>query len=483
MNILLVDDDANSRASLARFIKLQGYTIDECQDGEEALRQMNQKRYHLVLSDVKMPRMDGLQLLNRIKQSKQFRDTVVVLITGYGDIKSAVTAIKEGAYDYVSKPVQIEELSAILERISEYLTLKIEHSELKEHFDRQVQEATNDIKKELDDIKKAYAKEVGTAHIGIYSSTLRQVFELAEKLHSNPDIPVLIEGETGTGKEVVARYIHYGYGDTTASFVALNCAAISPQLFESELFGYEGGAFTGGSPKGQKGKIELAHGGSIFLDEITQLSTDYQAKLLRVIQEKEYYRVGGIKKMEANVRFICSTNQNVVKSVTDGTIRKDLYYRLNVGYISVPPLRERQEEIIPLTKIFLEQLSEQKKSRYADITPEAQKILLDYSWPGNIRELKSVIERIVLLWDDTAVRPTHLEFLTSPDHSIHLQQAIYPTLSTADIPLPEQGFNLDEWILTTVKKALDKHNGNRTAAAQYLGISRSVLYTYLKNIK
>jgi len=460
-----------------------GHQVEECCDGSEALTLLKKEPFHLVLTDIKMPGMDGYELLRHIKKSHEFKDIVVVLITGFGGIKGAIKAIKEGAYDYVLKPVQIDELVALTERISEYIYLKQEHHILKDNFDRQVSEATRDVERELENVKKAYAREVGIAGIGIFSAKLRWVFQTAQKLHKNPDIPVLIEGETGTGKELIARYIHYGEGEITSPFVEINCAAISPTLFESELFGYEAGAFTGGNPKGQKGKIELAQGGTIFLDEISELTVDYQAKFLRVIEEKEYYRVGGLKKIKADVRFICSTNQDIKKKVENGSFREDLYYRLNVGYIKVPPLRERREEIIPLIDMFLKQLAEQKKARFTIIRAKARKLLEEYHWPGNVRELKNALERIALLWDDTEIKPEYLLFLTG-NEELHLRKKEFQEKQyLARISLPVHGFKLKELISEVVYKAFEKHRYNKVKTAKYLGISRSSLYNHLKRMK
>ncbi len=480
MNILIVDDDEGIRKTVSNFLTRAGHKVFECESGKETLKILKNENVHIVLSDILMPGMDGNELLKRIKKSPDFKETIVILITGYGNVKGAVEAMRNGAYDYLLKPINIRELITIIERISEYLTLKKEHKELSVNFDKRLKSATKEIKKELEDIKKAYAQEVGTAEIGLYSENIRRVFRIAKRLHNNPDIPVLIEGETGTGKEIVARYIHYAKGDVTTAFIGINCPAITPNLFESELFGYEAGAFTGGNPKGQKGKIELAGNGTIFLDEIGELPPEYQAKLLRVIQEREYYKVGGLRKLKTNARFIFATNQDIKKKLSEGAFRKDLYYRLKVGHIIIPPLKERTEEIIPLAKMFLLQLKEQKKTNIGSITSSAIEILKKHNWPGNVRELKSTIERIALLWDDVELKPEHLEVLFQDTKQI----ANIPQKNTISGLLSEnENFELNKWILTTVKEALIKHNWNKTATAQYLGISRGSLYTYIKLLK
>jgi two-component system, NtrC family, response regulator AtoC len=482
MNILVVDDSIESRRSVARFLEDLGHLVMQSGDGQEALAKLQREKIQMVFSDVRMPRMDGFELLDRIKNSPELKDLMVVLFTGHGDVKDAVEAMRNGAYDYLLKPVDVNELHIITERIQEYLVLKEQNKTLTDRFDQAVQDATDDIRKDLEDLRMAYAQEVGTAQIGIYSDKIREVFKTAKRLHKKREIPVLIEGETGTGKEIVARFIHYGRGDVTSPFVAINCAAISPNLFESELFGYEAGAFTGGNPKGQKGKIELAREGTIFLDEIGEMAPDYQAKLLRVIQEGEFYRLGGLKKITSDVRVICATNKDVRKGTADGTFRQDLYYRLNIGFIKIPPLRERPEEILPLAEMFVFELYNKNRTRFQKISPEAAKILEGYDWPGNVRELNNTIERAALLWDDVELQPSHLDFLLQPI-PVDIQQngSIGPP-SFANIPLPEESLDLNEWSLDIVERALKKYSWNKSRTAEYLGITRSVLYTFLERI-
>ncbi len=485
MKILLVDDDLHSRQSLAGFLTSLNHDVTECYDGKNALENLSKNRFNLVLSDICMPNMDGNELLKHIRKADKWRDLIVILITGYGDVKNAVEAMKMGAYDYMLKPINVEELAKVMDRISEILSLKEENKELKQHFEKRVNEATKDVKNELSELKKAFAREVGIGSLGIFSKTMIQVFETAEKLHNKKDIAVLIEGETGTGKEVIARYIHHGKEIDTSPFVGLNCAAISQNLFESELFGYESGAFTGGNPKGQIGKLELAKNGSIFLDEIAELATEYQAKLLRVIQEREYYRIGGLKKFDTNARFICATNRNIKDSLADGTFREDLYYRLNVGYVKIPPLRERKEEILPLANMFLSQLNKEKKTTFLKISSGAVKVLKSHVWPGNVRELKNAIERIALLWDEKEIKSHHLQFIFSEDLPVVLPKKEVEEekeINIKDIPLPGNGIDLDKWTLDLVRRTLEKFNGNKTDAAKFLGISRNVLYTYLKKL-
>ncbi len=479
MKILLVEDSQSIRKSLVEFLVELGHTVSQAADGKDGWQSVQTDNPHLILSDIRMPNMDGHDLLKHIKSDKKFQDIPVVLFTGHGDVKGAVQAMKVGAYDYLLKPVNIQELAVIINRIEEYLQLRFEHKKLKEDFSREVDAATQDVKSELLETRKALASVVGTDNIGVYSDVLKQVFEDAAKLHENPDIPVLIEGETGTGKELIARYIHYGDGVSTTPFIPLNCAAISDTLFESELFGYEAGAFTGGNPKGQKGKLELAQDGSLFLDEITEMAFEHQAKLLRMLQEREFYKVGGLKRMNTEARFICATNQNAIQAVEEGRLRQDLYFRLNIGYLRIPPLRERQDEIVPLAMHFLQELKEKKRTTFSGIHPEAKKLLASYDWPGNIRELKNTIERVLLYWDETEILPEHLNAIFL--HTIPVQKTEKKPIAES-VAIPEDGLDLNQHILDLVAEALETHGGNKTKTAQNLGISLRVLQTYLKKL-
>ena len=480
MRILLVEDNASVRQSLMEFLISLEYSVDECADGREALDFLEHHHADLVLSDVQMPNMTGHDLLVKIKSSKKLKHIAVILITGYGDIRHAVQMMREGAYDYLLKPVNILELDAVLKRYMQYRELEKAHHELKHSFNVKLEEATRDIQRELVEIRKVFAEQIGTVKIGIYSNPMRRLLETAEKLHASPDIPVLIEGETGTGKELIAHYIHFGKGDSITPFVGLNCAALTASLFESELFGYEPGAFTGGQPKGQKGKLELAQHGSLFLDEITEMPVEHQAKLLRVIQEREYFGVGGVKPKSANCRFICATNQPIQTLVREGRFRQDLFYRLNIGYLRIPPLRERREEILPLAQLFLDQIGQRKKTKFRDIHPDACEILETYSWPGNVRELKNVIERIILYWDEEVMLPVHFQSslnLANPE-----EEPFQQPINLNKIEIPERPIRLNEITLEIVRQALERFGNNQTRTAQYLGISVRVLHTYLKKL-
>lgn len=484
IKILLVDDENESRTSVAEFLRELGHQVIECGDGSCALTAFCEQEFHMVLTDIKMPGMSGLELLRAIRSSPGGAEVDVVLFTGYGDMETAIQALRAGAYDYLLKPINIEELVQVTERIGEHQHLRKENEVLTRRFSVAVQEATEETRRELLRLQEAYRRIIGLGRIGVFSRAMKEVFRQAQKLHADRSIPVLIEGETGTGKEVVARYIHYGEGEVTAPFIDINCAALTPTIFESELFGYEGGAFTGGLTRGQRGKMDLAEGGTLFLDEIAEIPVDLQAKLLRVIQEKEFYRVGGLKKIKIDVRIICSTNVNLEQECQEGSFRQDLYYRLNVGRIYIPPLRERVDDILPLATMFLDELAREKGTHFRSISDEAAGMLRSYSWPGNVRELKNAMEWVALMWDDTELKPCHLGILegTRKDHVPGPVLASGPVLDYRNYTLPPDSLPLEELTNNIIRKALQMHRGNKTRTAKYLGISRRSLYCRLKHL-
>ncbi len=319
--------------------------------------------------------------------------------------------------------------------------------------------------------------------IGFFSPQMKQIVEQAGLIHADRTVPVLIEGETGVGKEIIARYIHHGPRGSQRPFVDINCAAITPTIFESELFGYEGGAFTGCRPGGQKGKIAMADGGTLFLDEIAEIPPSIQAKLLRVIQEREYFPVGGLNKRRADVRLICATNADLEECVRRGGFRKDLFYRLEAIRIAIPPLRRRREDILPLARLFLASLARQKGKRFQSISPQAEEMLLACSWPGNVRQLRNLIERAVVMCDGVELRPEHLSLPHSQagqdqeGGSPAAEQA--PGLET----LPPDRLDLQSLNRRIILRALEMHGGNITETAAYLGMSRRSLSYRLKKMR
>lgn len=466
--------------AISGFLTYQlGHDVTECTDSSEALALYEKHSYPLVVSDVRMPGIDGIHLTRYIKEKPHSRFTDIVLITGHGSMDLAIQALRAGAYDFLLKPIDVEELATIVARSEEHLSLLKENVDLKHHFNQKVDQATSEVREKYERIKSAYSKIVGVGNIGIFSPRMRDVRDLAEKLHLDRSLPVLIEGETGSGKEVVARLIHYGGGEITSPFVSINCTAIPANLFETELFGYEEGAFTDAKKKGTIGKFELAQGGTIFLDEIGDLPYEIQPKLLRVLEERSIYRVGGLKKIDLDIRVICATNQNLLEKVKQGRFREDLYYRLNVGYIQVPPLRERKEAIAPLAQMFLVQFAEKKNRRFRFLHRDTVKILEEYPWPGNIRELQNTIERVILLYDDIEIRPEHIRFLTHGENSLAGSPSVGPYLQLGKITLPPGTLDLKSLEEEIVHKALRKFNGNKTKTAEYLGLTRSALRSKL----
>ncbi|MCK4762792.1 MAG: sigma-54-dependent Fis family transcriptional regulator [Candidatus Aminicenantes bacterium] len=488
MRILLIDDEDISRGAIFNFLNNQlGHEVTECGSAAEALKIYKTAPFPLIISDIRMPGMSGIDLLEHIKKLPEGKFTDFVLVTGYGSMESAVQALRSGAYDYLLKPINIEELANLIEKIEEHITLLRENMEYKFHFDKKVDEAAGTCKEQFKELQKAFSKIVGTGGIGFFSQKMEDIKELALKLHADRAVPVLIEGETGTGKDVIARLIHYGQGDVMAPFISINCTAIPPTLFETELFGYEEGAFTDARKKGATGKFELAQGGTILLDEIGDLPLEIQPKLLRILEERAFYRVGGVKKIKLDIRIICATNQDLEEKIKAGKFRQDLFYRLNVGRVYAPPLRRRKEEIAPLAQMFLQRLAVEKKKGFRSFQEESSAILESYDWPGNIRQLQNTIERVVLLYDDTYVRAEHLDFLSgeaasgtvgagSPENQAAPSFSLHP----GQIELPPLRLNLKELEEEIVRKVLEKFAGNKTRAAAYLGLTRSALRSKIK---
>lgn len=473
MKILLVDDERESRSFLANYLTLQGHSIIECDSGEEALAVYKENRFQMVLSDIKMNGISGIELIEEIKSLDIVPKADLVLYTGFVDVSLAISALRAGAYDYLTKPINFEELRSILERVEEHQVLLYENKVLTEHFDEKVKEATKDAEYQLTQLKQLVAKQADIDNVGVFSSVMKDLVKHAQQYHTDRTVPVLIQGETGVGKEVIAKIIHYGNVENPGPFVDINCAAISPTLFESELFGYEGGSFTGGVAKGQKGKFDIASGGTLFLDEIIELPLELQAKLLRVLEEKSFYRVGGLKKIRTDVRIIGTANLDFEEQIEEGMFRRDLYYRLKVGRIFIPPLRERKEDILPLSLMFLKELSKRRGKHFTNISEQTAKFLLSYQWPGNVRELRNAMEWVSFMYDDDELKLEHLSNLTA--------KGVGDKKET--ISLPVKPIVLDQHIDGLVEEALKVYNGNKTKAANHLGISVRALYYRLERMK
>lgn len=483
MKILLVDDEQHSRQAMLWFLKRQNHEVTECASGEEAMAKFSPEEFPLVLSDVQMPGMSGNQLAAAIKSQPNSWQTDVVLFTGHADLSSAVTALRAGVYDYLEKPINVEELASVIERVAEHQALLRENKNLTERFQAEVNAATEETRRELVYVKQIVAESI-IGSVGVFSESMKAIVRQAKKLHTDRSIPVLIEGETGTGKEIIAKIVHYGSDFnplSAAPFVDINCAALAPTLFESELFGYESGSFTGSMAKGAKGKFDLAYGGTLFLDEIGEIPLDLQGKLLRVLQEKEFFRIGGLKKIKTNIRVIGATNVSLEQCIEKGTFRKDLYFRLKVAHIIIPPLRKRKEEILPLANLFLQKYSQQKKKDFTAIASQTANILEAYGWPGNVRELQNIIEYATFAYNDTELRPEHITGLLAQPCEL---PSLLPNRSgMLEIPFPLQGYSLKSYTEDIIMKVLAAHHGNQSATADYLKISRRALSYRLEEMR
>lgn len=441
--ILIVDDDRLLQNSLKKILS-ENYDPLIAGSGEEALSLLRKNPIDLVLLDIGLPGMDGIETLKQIRSME--KDLLIIMMTAYEDIKTVITSIKMGAHDYLVKPLDIEMLELIIEKALGTLRLK----------------------KEVAELRKFYFNKFNIANIIGESEAFKKVLEFADKVAKGYDTTVLLEGESGVGKEVIARFIHHRSNRFDKPFVGINCGAISKDLLESELFGYAKGAFTGGLQEGKKGKIEMADSGTLLLDEISELQTSAQVKLLRFLEEREFYPVGGTEKKKVDVRVIAATNKSLELQAKAGAFREDLYYRLNVAKIVIPSLQERKADIIPLTLFFMNKFNEKFNKSFRGIAPAAEQILVQYPWKGNIRELKNTVERVILMEEGDNIEPDHLAFLTFPYHTSQRQEDL-------SIKIPPEGLNLDELTRQLIIQALELSGSNRTRAAQLLGISRPTL--------
>jgi two-component system NtrC family response regulator len=447
--ILIIDDEKVQREMLAGFLNKQGYRTVAVEDGVKGLERFSAGSFDLVLSDFRMPGMDGLALLKEMKRRNP--EAVVIMMTAYGTVNTAVAAMKEGAYDYLTKPIDLDELVLRIQRVEREALLKRENRELKEELRR-----------------KFRADFIITA-----SGKMEEALNLVGRVAPS-QATVLILGESGTGKELFARAIHYASPRAGQPLVKVNCAALPENLLESELFGHEKGAFTGAVAR-RVGRFEQADGGSIFLDEIGDLSPALQAKLLRVLQEKEIERVGSSQTLKIDVRLIAATNRNLEEAIRKGAFREDLYYRLNVVTLTLPPLRERKEDIPILIDHFLKKYSRENKKEVVSTTKEVRDLLMQYEYPGNVRELENVIERAVVLCRGNT--------LTLQDLPLNLRggkMEMSPGEQREGGSLPKTIENLERQLILS---ALERSGGIQTRAAEELGINERVLRYKMKKYK
>jgi DNA-binding NtrC family response regulator len=480
LRTLLIDDEQDVRLSLSKFLGKLGHEVVCADDGMAGLREFHSSAFDLVITDIRMPGMDGLELLRRIKTIEKSPVDVIV-ITGHGDMENAIRALKYGAYDYLQKPINVRELAITIDRSVEYARLRNQYIKLKQEFEERVALETRGFRGETEQLRAAYLEEVGLSGLGVYSEAMRQVICQAEKYSRDRSVPVLIEGESGTGKELVARYIHYyGESGSFSPFVAVNCGAVTQELFEGELFGHEPGAYTGATTRGRMGKLEAAHGGTIFLDEVGETPFAAQVKLLRVLEEKRLYRVGGVTEIPVDIRVISATNKDLEREVAENRFRLDLFYRINTGRIEIPPLRQRKDDILPLALKFAERAYARHGRRFSGFTPKAERFLLSFEWPGNVRQVKNVMERLALLLPDDRVDHRDLSSIADLQMTRSAPSFEPHALDDRDFELPAGGLDLESLISRIIAKALERHQGNQTNTALYLGISRRVLQGRLK---
>lgn len=441
--ILIVDDEESIRLNLSRYFRVNGYNALTAEDGRGAIEICKSTPIDVVLLDLRLPDSSGIDILKQIKELSP--STAVIIITAYGDVETAVTAMKMKAENFVLKPVDLYSLRVIVDRCIE-------------NYRNQA---------EIQYLKKKVLKLEGVGSI----DSLRQppeVYHAIQLLAENPSTNVLILGETGTGKGMIARIIHDSSIRNTKAFVDINCAGLSGELLESELFGHEQGAFTDAKSR-KRGLLEVADGGTIFLDEVGEMSLSVQAKLLKVLEQRSFRRVGGTQNIEIDVRLITATNSNLEKASKEGRFRQDLYYRLNVIPIVLPPLRERRSDILPLAKIFLDEFNKQFQKKIRGFSSEAESMLMYYSWPGNIRELKNVIERAVLLSVDESIIPADL-----PDN---FRSRVYTAKASSN--------EKEDWAIESIEKkhietVLSACDNNHTKAAAMLNIHRTTLIKKIK---
>jgi len=441
--VLVVDDERNQREMLVGFLIKKGYQAMGCQNAIEALSIIKEQPVDLVLTDHQMPEMTGHELLTQIKKINP--EILVILFTAYGTVETAVKAMQEGAYHYLTKPVDLQELTAILKKGTDYLQVREENREL----------------------RKILQERFSFDQIVSASSQMEAVLNLVTRV-APTDTTVLIRGESGTGKELIAQAIHFHSKRANRPLIKVNCAALPETLLESELFGHEKGAFTGALNL-RRGRFEESEGGSIFLDEIGDISLSTQAKLLRVIQDKSFQRLGSNKTIQANCRILAATNRDLEKSIQEGSFREDLYYRLNVVPILIPPLRERKADIPKLIEHFLEKFGLKCHKPIKGLTREARDILLKYNYPGNIRELENIIERAVVL--------TRHQVIDEDDLPIQMRPSPAEEIS---IDKNHSGNQLEITERKLLMKALENNEWVQTRAAEELGISERVLRYKMK---
>ncbi len=448
--ILIVDDEQDTRYLLTEILKNGGYAVSAMSDGPSAIEEARKNPFNLAFVDLKMPGMDGIEVIKQIHKIDP--DLMIILLTGYGTIDSAVRAMKAGAYDYITKPFPVDEILMTAGRALEHQRLQTENIIL----------------------KKTLANRYKFENIIGASKSMDKMYEIIERV-ADSDSTVLIQGESGTGKELVARTIHFNSPRKDGPFIPINCGAIPEGLLESELFGHEKGAFTGAVAT-RLGRFELANGGTIFLDEVGEMPPALQVKLLRVLQSREFERVGGTKTIKVDIRILAATNQDLEEALKSGKFREDLYYRLNVVQIHIPPLRERKDDVPLLLDHFVVFFNERKKKNIQGFSSDAMKLLMDYRWPGNVREIENLIERLAILKGSGIIEAQDLPEKIS---------TVYPITASGPISrFPDEGVDLtmeiNEFENRLILSAMEKANGVKSRAAHLLRLNRTTLVEKMK---
>ncbi len=439
-NVLVVDDEKNIRAGLGKAIELDGHNVVLAEDGQQALDLLEEEEIDLIIADLKMPRVSGEELLRRVVES--YPTLPVIILTGHGTIETAVQAMRDGAYDFLTKPVNLDRLSLLVKRALSTRELALQHRALQEEVQQ----------------KRQFANIIGK------SAEMKRIFDVVRQV-APTRASVLITGESGVGKELIADAVHQMSNRNDKPFVKVHCAALSESLLESELFGHEKGAFTGAVAR-KRGRFELAHLGSIFLDEIGEIAPTVQIKILRVLQEKTFERVGGEQTLEVDVRIISATNKDLKREIERGTFREDLFYRLNVVNIHIPPLRERKEDIPILVSAFIKEFATENAKQVEGIDAKARALLYTYSWPGNVRELRNSIESAVVMAKGSIITPDDLPpSIASDTESNYVRVQLGATLADAEKEL--------------IRANLAANNGNKSRTAEVLGIGRKTLHRKL----
>lgn len=449
--ILIIDDEKLIRWTLEQHLTKEGYEVVTAETAEKGMEAVSEEEPDLVLLDNRLPNMTGLEMLERLNPKE--RGIMVIMITAYGMVETAVKAMKLGAYDYISKPFNLEEITFVIKKALEAGSLR------------------NQVKQLTQECRGRIAAIIGECE------QMKKVKNLILKIANSEATTVLIQGESGTGKELVAKAIHAASSRADRPFMAINCAAVPLTLLESELMGYEKGAFTDAKAL-KKGLFELANGGTVFLDEIGDMDMAMQAKLLRLLEDRTFRRIGGVKDIRVDVRVISATNQDLSRAISDGKFRKDLYYRLQVVPINLPPLRERGEDVLLLARYFIEYYNQECHKNVKGISKEAEQILLSYSWPGNVRELRNAIERAMILDIENELLPEHLPHEIVENRQ--LDGAIGKPASLDGFVIPESGISIEDVEHALVKKALEMAGGNQTRAAQLLRMPRDAFRRRMK---